>query len=519
MKKVLSIILAIALCFGSISIACAADLSFSDVKKSDWYYNDVKTAVELGLVNGKGENSYAPNDNLTYAEAIKLAACMHQLYTEGAVTIKGGNPWYRPFVDYCLEKEIIKGDYNYTENATRAGYMEIFANALPGDGLKAINNVPDGSIPDVPASHKYAKGIYKLYRAGILIGVDAEHNCTPNANIKRSEVAAILTRMMNKEKRVSFTMGEETVQKVFITKEPQSITAEVGETVTLTVAATGGTPPYEYQWMRMVTTTSGKRTWSNISDSKTFKNTNTDTLSVTGTNECTMEFSCIVCDIDRYGAQSSTATVKFVAATPKLEIQQQPEDATITLGKFHNFVARAKGGKPPYEYQWEIKDGKKWVDLEHTSFTKTPDTDMLTVYPADATEAQFRCVITDADGERVISDVVNFVCVAPDKSNPLEFTKHPKAVSATIGKGDVVLSAEAKGGSAPYTYQWLYQSGSGWVPFKDSDSSGMVISGATTNELTLNSDTPVYMNIVCMVVDSTGVRVVSNAAPVLIRAE
>ena len=50
---------------------------------SDWFYNDVKTAVELGLVNGRSETTYAPSDNLTYAEAIKLAACMNQLYTKG----------------------------------------------------------------------------------------------------------------------------------------------------------------------------------------------------------------------------------------------------------------------------------------------------------------------------------------------------------------------------------------------------------------------------------------------------
>ena len=45
--------------------------------------------------------------------------------------------------------------------------MEIFANALPGDGLKAINCVADDSIPDVPSVKSYAAGVYKLYRAGI----------------------------------------------------------------------------------------------------------------------------------------------------------------------------------------------------------------------------------------------------------------------------------------------------------------------------------------------------------------
>jgi hypothetical protein len=55
-------------------------------------------------------------------------------------------------------------------------------------------------------SHAQAGAIYKLYRAGIVQGVDAAHNCNPSANIKRSEVAAILIRMMDPAKRVKFDM-------------------------------------------------------------------------------------------------------------------------------------------------------------------------------------------------------------------------------------------------------------------------------------------------------------------------
>ncbi|MCF0151398.1 MAG: S-layer homology domain-containing protein, partial [Firmicutes bacterium] len=69
-----------------------------------------------------------------------------------------------------------------------------------------INNVPDGSIPDVPMDHPQAKAIYKLYRAGILEGSGDQHLCNPNANIKRSEVAAILTRMMDPNARRHFEM-------------------------------------------------------------------------------------------------------------------------------------------------------------------------------------------------------------------------------------------------------------------------------------------------------------------------
>ncbi|MCL1835679.1 MAG: S-layer homology domain-containing protein, partial [Oscillospiraceae bacterium] len=181
---------------------------FTDVLPTDWFYDDVKTAWESGLINGITETLFKPENNLTYAEAVKLAACMHELYTTGAVTLTNGVPnWWDSFADYAKDNGIIDKDYEWGAPATRAGYMEIFANALPDEALAAINNIADGAIPDVPMAHPQSAAIYKLYRAGILQGVDvATHKCNPEANIKRSEVSAILTRMMNEGARLRFNM-------------------------------------------------------------------------------------------------------------------------------------------------------------------------------------------------------------------------------------------------------------------------------------------------------------------------
>ena len=180
---------------------------FIDIFEVDWFYNNVRFSCELGLINGKTPTLFAPNDNLTYAEAVKLAACMHQLDAEGLVTLTGGVVnWYDTYVDYAETNGIINRDYSWNTPATRAGYMEIFANALPDGELYAINTIADGAIPDVPISHPQAAAIYKLYRAGIVQGVDTFHNCSPNSNITRSEVATILTRMMDNSARVDFDM-------------------------------------------------------------------------------------------------------------------------------------------------------------------------------------------------------------------------------------------------------------------------------------------------------------------------
>ena len=335
MKKILSFFLATVMCLSLFGTVFAAEFNFTDVKTSDWFYNDVKSAVEMELVNGKTPTTYAPNDNLTYAEAIKLAACMNQLYVDGKVTLTSGNPWYKPYVDYCIDNEIIDKEYNYTDVATRAGYMGIFAKALPDKGLKAINNVPDNSIPDVSSSKAYAEGVYKLYRAGILTGVDEAHNCNPLANIKRSEVAAILTRMMDEDKRVEFNMGAEeekepeekdpeekepeekepeTTEPLAIKTQPALTTAvKINEAAKLTVEVEGGKAPYTYQWQ--VGRTVGKqKTFGNLSDRETVSGATTEELSLTATEANQSELRCVITDANGESVTSRVVIVKFEAA-------------------------------------------------------------------------------------------------------------------------------------------------------------------------------------------------------------
>ena len=209
MKKLLSMLLAIIMLVAAVTVAGAATVNpFTDVHEDAWYYEEVLEAVRTGIINGKTETEFKPDDFLTYAEAIKLAACINQVHINGKVTLEAGNPWYMPYVEFCQKNGIISKEYNYNANITRAEYIEIFACALPDESYREINDIPDGSILDVDMKAPYAIYVYKMYRAGIVTGVDEKRNCNPDANIKRSEVATIISRIMNEEKRVEFEMPE-----------------------------------------------------------------------------------------------------------------------------------------------------------------------------------------------------------------------------------------------------------------------------------------------------------------------
>ena len=182
---------------------------FTDVPAGQWYTDSVKQAFELGLMVGESDNTFKPQDNVTVAQAITMAARVHSIYTTGAESFQPSGIWYQVYLDYAFQNGIISYAYynsDVTQTATRARFAEIFANALPAEALSPINKVTEGAIPDVPASAYYAGHVYKLYRAGILSGSDVNGTFSPDSYITRQEAAAIVSRMAESSSRVKFTL-------------------------------------------------------------------------------------------------------------------------------------------------------------------------------------------------------------------------------------------------------------------------------------------------------------------------
>jgi hypothetical protein len=439
----------------------AADLPFVDVSPEAWYYNDVKTAVDTGLVNGKSATTYCPDDLLTYAEAVKLAACMYQKNETGTVSLVNGDPWYQSYVDYAKMKGIIAKDYDWSAKATRAGYMAIFAHALPDASLAAKNEVPDGSIPDVPANYPEAREIYKLYRAGILQGSDDTYNgvwtrhlCRPADNIKRSEVAAILTRMMFVDKRISFSMAAETPADVLkITKQPADVSAKVGvsEKASFTVAVSGGKSPYTYQWYTKYTNT----------DTVTLKdndlNSGTATAALTLTNIRAMDdgslYWCVV--TDAAGAKVTSSSAKLSILTDALKITKQPAAYQMKAADDTGaaFTVEISGGKAPYEYEWVIEmDGVPAYDYE-TDSNETKNTFSLkdaALFLAAAKQVKVYCEVSDSNDKEVASEKAELKAFVEG----LKVTKQPQDYTMKSTADKPVFSVTVSGGKAPYTYTW-----------------------------------------------------------------
>lgn len=182
---------------------------FSDVSPRQWYDVWVDIACNVGLMEGVGGNRFAPDQTLTVAEALQLAAEMESRQTGDSfhTQLNQGSPWYRPAVYYCQASGILTGGEfsSYERPVTRAEMAKIFAATSLA---KSMPNRSDPSrvkaaVPDVKAGDYAADAIFSLYAKGVLTGSDSRLTFRPNDTITRAEVAAIVSRMARAEQRVT----------------------------------------------------------------------------------------------------------------------------------------------------------------------------------------------------------------------------------------------------------------------------------------------------------------------------
>ena len=186
------------------------NMPFVDVPVSAWYADAVRDAWANGLIDGVDAAHFDPDGSLTVAQAIKLAAALHQRIENGTVTLKNGSPWYRSYLEYAVEHGVIEEAYlDYSSAALNAPIQRAeFAYILYGaaKSYAVINEIGANALPDVKTGDRYADEIYALYRAGVLNGSDRSGTFYPTSLIRRSEAAAILIRAFDEEARKTLTL-------------------------------------------------------------------------------------------------------------------------------------------------------------------------------------------------------------------------------------------------------------------------------------------------------------------------
>lgn len=184
--------------------------AFVDVTGREWYDRWVNLAYSTGMMEGTGNQKFAPRDELTVAQTLHLAACLESRAIQDDFHLQsvGGVHWYSSSVTYCEAVGIISyGEYgkdDFNRAVTRAEMARIFSRTSAVRGMEIVNN-PERvrvSIPDVKAGDYAAEAIYGLYAKGVFTGKDSDGSFHPMENLTRAEAAAVIARITRPEHRI-----------------------------------------------------------------------------------------------------------------------------------------------------------------------------------------------------------------------------------------------------------------------------------------------------------------------------
>lgn len=130
LKRVLSLALATVMVIGMMVVG--ANAAFNDQKDID-YDIAVNTLVGLGVIDGMGNNTFAPNGTLTRAQAAKMVAYVKAGANEATISyyegttkftdVKANHKWASGSINYCVANGIIAGmtATTYQPDATLTG--------------------------------------------------------------------------------------------------------------------------------------------------------------------------------------------------------------------------------------------------------------------------------------------------------------------------------------------------------------------------------------------------------------
>lgn len=234
-KRLLALFLALALCLGLTPALAAEGAGFTDVPSDAWFAPYVDACVAEDLMNGVGDNLFAPDRALTNEEALVMAARLTWRLDGGTGDLpKGGTAeefydllfpeqteyrsqeiaryekyaqrWSWDGLFYLTRRwlETIEQDgrtyFGLESVATRMDYFQMLLLPLTLADPEAIN-----TITDLPDLSPFSTWIWRLYEAGIVTGTDEYGTCSLHAELTRAQAAAQLVRFLRPEMRVKFT--------------------------------------------------------------------------------------------------------------------------------------------------------------------------------------------------------------------------------------------------------------------------------------------------------------------------
>lgn len=116
--------------------------SFSDVSDEHWAVGAIRYATDLGIINGNGDGTFAPDNNVTYNEAIKIFVCM--IGGGDVAESMGGYP--NGYLTIANQVNITKGvTFEQNQPAQRGAIAQMVYNTMQAPTYKRVGFGANGS--------------------------------------------------------------------------------------------------------------------------------------------------------------------------------------------------------------------------------------------------------------------------------------------------------------------------------------------------------------------------------------
>lgn len=206
-QRILSALLALCIVFSLVPTALAEKADdFTDVSRSDWYYQFVDYVTSKGYFNGTAETTFAPAENMTRAMFVTVLFRFDGAKgdrSQSAFTDVAPGEWYTDAINWAAANRIVdgvgNGKFAPNDPITRAQmcamierYLTLYKKAwkvtLPETGSVSVM-VDENAIP------AYALAAVKqCQRHGLVNGFE-DGTFRPNELSTRAQVAAVIYRM------------------------------------------------------------------------------------------------------------------------------------------------------------------------------------------------------------------------------------------------------------------------------------------------------------------------------------
>lgn len=173
-------------------------LGYVDVFITDWYFDDIITATDYGILNGMDYGIFAPENNTTRAEATKVLYAISDadnIAYESLFPDVPGYEWYASAITWAGKNGVVTGYEDGTfrpeDNITREEFITLLYRYL--DEPQVSSGTLSG-FADASAVDSYAvKAMCWAIENGVVKGYE-DNTLRPQANMTRAEMAALIVR-------------------------------------------------------------------------------------------------------------------------------------------------------------------------------------------------------------------------------------------------------------------------------------------------------------------------------------